>query len=192
VSAHIDGVPFHSQNWHALVNGSDIEIFAYQPVVRISVTPAGLLELPLDTPSFLAVVDSGNTHNLAIREQHLEDWANLDLKELPMLAMKARVTGIGSQREWRPLYEAEVWLHPFPLEQRRLPLRLEIDGGIICYSTVRSQTNKAKKKTRMARSLGPRLPLLGGRAFTVQGLGVSIDYQNLKVTIGRQGAGSSH
>jgi hypothetical protein len=144
-------------------------------VVWVSVTKAGLSQLPPDAPQLLAVLDNGNNHNLAIKEEHLVDWATLFVQDLPKLAVQVRVRSVRGE-ELLPVYEADVWLHPFPKGSDLLPVNLEIDGGIICYTKSKVQKSKTL-------SAGPRLPLLGGLALRSQGLRVLLDYAKLRIRI---------
>jgi len=175
VAIHVDDCPFFETKQRVKAGETQVEVLPLQPVVWVSLTPAGLNELPHDTPQLLAVLDTGNNHNLAIKEEHLRDWAALSLEDLPKFAVQARVRSVGGE-QWMPVYEADVWLHPFPIDARLAPINLEIDGGIVCYR---------RSKGRKAVSLGPRLPLLGGLGLRSQGLRVLLDYGRLRLKIER-------
>jgi hypothetical protein len=176
---HVDDCPFFEGKQRVRAGGSDVDLLPLQPVVWVSVTRAGLSELPPDTPQLLAVLDTGNNHNLAIKEEHLVDWANLFVDDLPKRAIQARVRSVRGE-DLIPVYEADVWLHPFPQGRDLPPLNLEVGGGIVCYRIA-----KAKKSRTL--SPGPRLPLLGGLAFRSLGLRVLLDYGKLRVRIERPG-----
>jgi hypothetical protein len=175
VAIYIDDCPFFEAKQKVKVGGAEIEVLPLQPVVWVSVTRAGLSELPPDAPQLLAVLDTGNNHNLAIQEAHLIEWAKLSPEDLPKLAMQARVRSVRGE-ELIPVFEADVWLHPFPKGTDLPPLNLEVDGGIVCY-------RKAKTKKSKAPSPGPRLPLLGGLAMRSRGLRVTLDYNRLRLRI---------
>jgi hypothetical protein len=175
VAIHIEDCPFFETKQKVRVGENEVEVLPLQPVVWVSVTRAGLSELPPDTPQLLAVLDTGNNHNLAIKEEQLTDWAKLFVTDLPKLAMQARVRSVRGE-ELIPVYEADVWLHPFPKRTDLPPLNLEVDGGIVCYT-------KPKGRKSRASSPGPRLPLLGGLALRSQGLRVLLDYRRLRLKI---------
>lgn len=175
MAVRIDNCPFFETKQKVKVGETEVEVLPLQPVVWVSVTRAGLSELPPDTPQLLAVLDTGNNHNLAIKEEHLIDWATLFVGDLPKLAVQARVRSVRGE-ELIPLFEADVWLHPFPKSTGLQPLNLEVDGGIVCY-------RKARARKSRPLSPGPRLPLLGGLALRSRGLRVLLDYGKLRLKI---------
>jgi len=175
VAIHIEDCPFFETKQKVRVGENDVEVLPLQPVVWVSVTRAGLSELPPNRPQLLAVLDTGNNHNLAIKEEQLTDWAKLFVTDLPKLAMQARVRSVRGE-ELIPVYEADVWLHAFPKRSDLPPLNLEVDGGIVCY-------RKPKARKSRVPSPGPRLPLLGGLALRSQGLRVLLDYRRLRLKI---------
>jgi hypothetical protein len=168
VTIQINDCPFFETKQRVKVAESEVEVLPLQPVVWVGLTRAGLSELPPDTPRLLAVLDTGNNHNLAIKEEHLVDWATLVPDDLPRFALQARVRSVAGE-QLMPVYEADVWLHSFPKDTGLPPLNLEVDGGIVCY-------RKPKARKSKTLSLGPRLPLLGGLALRSQGLRVALDY----------------
>src|SRR6266851_6577255 len=91
VTIQIDHCPFFETKQRVTVGETDVEVWPLQPVVWISLTQAGLSELPPGTPRLLAVLDTGNNHNLAIKEEHLVNWARLVPEDLPRFALQARV-----------------------------------------------------------------------------------------------------
>jgi hypothetical protein len=175
VPVYIDDSPFFETKQKVHAGGTEVELLPLQPVVWVSMTRAGSSALPPDTPQFLAVLDTGNNHNLAIKEEHLADRAKLFLDDLPKLAVQARVRSVRGE-ELLPVFEADVWLHPFPKRVAVSPLNLEIDGGMVCYRKSRARKSRTP-------SPGPRLPLLGGQAMRSRGLRVSLDYGRLRLRI---------
>ena len=74
VPAHVVALPFGDTLRVLDVHGVRVSVFAYEPTVWVSVTRAEVNTLPADAPRFPAVVDTGNTVALNIREEHLTAW----------------------------------------------------------------------------------------------------------------------
>ena len=52
----------------------------YQIVVMVSIAANRVIEFPSDAPRFPAVLDTGNNHNFAIRQEHFARWTVLTLR----------------------------------------------------------------------------------------------------------------
>jgi hypothetical protein len=76
--------PFHNLQQAIAVLGVNVTIFAYEPVVSVSITRPEVTVLPADAPRFLAVVDTGNTLACNIREEHLTAWTGLAAADFPL------------------------------------------------------------------------------------------------------------
>src|SRR5262245_35913416 len=112
-------------------SGESVRVKPYQIIVRVSVSLRTLLEWDAHTPSFPAIRDTGNNHNLSISRRHLQRWAGLQLEALPAIrTMRERQQEI-------PLHAASVWLHRNRPGERTLkdqrPYALELVEGIAIY-----------------------------------------------------------
>jgi hypothetical protein len=102
-------------------------------------------------PRFPAILDTGNNHNFAIREEQLRSWARI-----PSLEPRQYITVQGRPV---PLINARLWL--FPNEpgsvalSSRSPIRLAMAEGIAVFPE--DLPNSA------------RLPILGLRAIVNNG-----------------------
>ena len=149
----------------------ETETFADAPTGRAAVRPfqivawvsLGLDEsLGSDAPRFPCILDTGNNHNFAIQEDHLEQWAGLSLRDSQRLGTVL----LGEEELPLPLVRAAAWLHSNKPGQRdahvsRTPFRIEMPQGIIVYP--RGVPTSA------------RLPILGMRAIVRNNLRLTID-----------------
>ena len=55
------------------------QVMPYQIVVMVSIAASRVLELTSDSPRFPAVLDTGNNHNFAIRQEQFARWTGLTL-----------------------------------------------------------------------------------------------------------------
>jgi hypothetical protein len=144
-----------------------IGIRPYQIVVWVSLSLQRVLELDPATPRFPVLLDTGNNHNFAIREDHLVRWAGLQPPTLP-----ATNTIIVSGWEI-PLLGANVWIHPNRPGQmgpsERLPVRLNLPRGIAVYP--QGVPNPF------------RLPTIGLRALVANNLKLIINCKRREVTL---------
>ena len=143
-------LPFFEDPTSVRVGSRFLEVKPYQIMVWVSLARRKLVVPDPSTPRFPAILDTGFSHNLAIRAEELEAWAGLDARLLPVLG-RARLNGIPVQ-----LLAAHLWLYRNQPGQRDVvrpdtPFRLELFQGIAVYP--RGAPN------------APRLPLLGLRAL---------------------------
>jgi hypothetical protein len=75
VPVYVRDMPFSDRPRDLAVLGVAVRAFAYEPVVWVSLTPHEVTALPADAPRFPAVVDTGNTLALNIREGHFTAWS---------------------------------------------------------------------------------------------------------------------
>jgi hypothetical protein len=132
------------------------EVMPYQIVVMVSIAASRVLELPADSPRFPAVLDTGNNHNFAIRQEPFARWTGLTLP-------KRGLVNVGGTTI--PLHAANVWIHP----HSGGPFRLRMEEGIAVYPP--EVANPA------------RLPILGLRGLVRNGLIIVIDGKKREVTI---------
>ena len=181
VPIHVREMPFANKKRNESILGLAVDIFAYEPVVWVSVTRPEVIALPPDAPRFLAIVDSGNTVAFNIREDHLLAWTGLKAVDLPPAAT-AKVTDASGKSAHFKRRQAKIWLHPYPEGTGLGTLDLQIAGGILVYEPLQTGQPAAAN----LQPVGPHLPLIGARAFFPLKLEVLIDYKNLRVTIGDQ------
>jgi hypothetical protein len=161
-------LPFFERPTAARIFGQHITIKADQIIVWGSVAPRRQTALPANAARFPAILDTGLSHNFAIREEQLAQWAGVPLPILPVLG-HARAGGVGTN-----VLDADVWLHRNRPGQRdelidRSPFRLQLRRGILVYP--RGTPN------------APRLPLLGLRSLRRAGLQLTIDCRACRVSL---------
>jgi hypothetical protein len=161
-------LPYFDHRTPILVQGQAEEIKPAQIIVWVSISDVGDERLDPSTPRFPAVLDTGLSHNFAIKEDLLDRWARRDRRSFP----KLREITIGGHVV--PLHEAEVWLHPNLPRQRdsfadRAPFPMQLESGVAIYP--RELT------------IAPRLPLIGLRALQWSKLHLAIDCEHCRVSI---------
>ena len=109
-----------------------------------------------DAPRFPAILDTGNNHNFAIRQAHLERWA-------PMILPEAGRVEIGTFII--PLLAANVWIHP------------NRPGRSIRAGNRRSawSCSAASSSIRRTFPIPPGCPILGLRGLIRNSLRLTID-----------------
>jgi hypothetical protein len=157
-------LPYATEHVTEVVRGESVRVRPFQIVVRVSITPLTLLGWDDRIPHFPAILDTGNNHNFSIRRDHLVRGAGLQSDVL-------RVLGAMRERDHRlPLDAATIWLHRNIPRERSVrsesePYPLEVREGITIYPD----------------DIGPRLPVLGLRALTLNRLYLSIDAEHRDV-----------
>jgi hypothetical protein len=99
----INRLPISDQSWNVPTPGGVAEVKPYQMIVLISITDEGIVELPESAPRMPAVLDTGNNHNLAIRQSQVQQWVRLALPEKGQV----QIGGLNV-----PRYAAMIWIHP--------------------------------------------------------------------------------
>jgi len=178
---YVRDMPFSDRLRDLTVLGLGVRAFAYEPIVWVSLTPHEVTVLPTDAPRFPAVVDTGNTLALNIRDSHLTAWTRPGLRaaDLPLAGPPAPVHDASGRVVPLPRRRARVWLLPYPEGSDLAPLDLQPVGGLLVYEgppTLRGQPAGSPP-------VGPHLPLLGARGLIPKGLVVCVDYKHLLVTI---------
>jgi hypothetical protein len=166
-------LPYSGRRTPVLVRGRQIEVKPTQIIVWVSITESGERSLDRNAPRFPAILDTGLSHNFAIKEELLSQWAGIDPRYL------SKLHDISIRGQVVPLHGAEVWLHPNQPGERnqfanRPSFRLWLESGIAVYP----------KDVRAA----PRLPFLGLRGLEWTELQVSIDckYRHLSIRTSRR------
>jgi len=132
------------------------QVMPYQIVVMVSIAAKRVIELPADASRFPAILDTGNNHNFAIRQEQFARWTGLTLPKRGMVNVGGRTI---------PLHAANVWIHPDADD----PFRLRMEEGIAVFPP--DVVNPA------------RLPILGLRGLVRNGLMIVIDGKKTEVTI---------
>ena len=161
----VDRLPYFSDPTFVRAPGESVRVKPYQIIVYVSVSLQALLEWDPRTPSFPAILDTGNNHNFSIRHEQLRRWAGLQPEALPII-------GVMRERQQRiPLHSAAVWLHRNLPGERALkdqePHPLKLEEGIAIYPD----------------DIGPRLPILGLRALTQNQISTAIDPERTRVDL---------
>jgi hypothetical protein len=138
-----------------------LQLKPFQLVIWISLSARGTLQLPANAPRLPAILDTGHNHNLSLREEQLvraglppEAW------EWRGASLKIRDS---SSVEWDiPRLLVDVWLHSnlARFKHHPLPIRLGAHGAA-CYPA-------------QGPVLGPRLPVVGMRAFCLASLALEL------------------
>lgn len=160
----LDRLPISEQGWFVPTPDGAEEAKPYQMIVSVSITDQEVFELPESALRFPAILDTGNNHNFAIRQTHLERWPAI------MLPRKGWIEVGG---HFVPLLAANIWIHPNRAgtnEPRpHSPSLLKLEEGMAVYPP--NIPNPA------------RLPILGLRAIIRNGLKLTIDGAPRELTI---------
>ncbi len=164
----VDRLPFSSRRSTILLGGEEIAVKADQIVLWMSLTEEGASPPVPRSPRFPAVLDTGLSHNFAIREEQLADWAGLYPPLLHMLG-HGRLNGRSIN-----VLAADAWIHRNRPGQRDalpdyLPFPLDFTGGIAVYPRGTPDT--------------PRLPALGMRALRLNGLRLLVEGDRCLVSL---------
>ena len=143
----LDRLPISVRDDFTFVGSEGVDLKANEIIVWVSLSVRTAPELKPGTVRFPAILDTGHTHYLSIREQQLTRWAGLRPEMLRLLGHVRQ----GGRR--LPLHAANLWLYRNVQGERdrlqdKPPQLLEIDRGIAVYP------DEAKF---------PRLPLVGMR-----------------------------
>ncbi len=132
---YVRDMPFSDQSKEVTILGIKVKVFAYEPIVWVSLTPPDMIVLPPDAPKFPALVDTGNTLSLTIQESHLTAWTRPALRavDLPLASGPRPVHDASGKVVALSRREATLWLHPYPEGTKRAPLDLEVSGEILVY-----------------------------------------------------------
>jgi hypothetical protein len=163
----IDALPFFAHPMTFDVGSGQISIPALAPFVWVSLSrpsaaaPTGV--------SFPAVIDTGCSSALIIREEHLALLGTPRATFPVFPGPLAPGTTSAGGTVFRPRVQAKLWLDASPLKVLA-PLDLEINCGVSVHLSTPGEREVP--------------PLLGARAFRETGLAVSVDYRQLRTTIG--------
>jgi hypothetical protein len=124
--------------------------------LTVSIAAKTTIDLSDDAPRFPAVLDTGNNHNFAIRQDQLARWTGLSLPKRGLINVGGRTI---------PLYAANVWIHA----DSGTSFCLWMEEGIAIYPP--DVANPA------------RLPILGLRRLLRNGLRIVIDGKKLDIAV---------
>jgi hypothetical protein len=166
--AILQELPYFNRRTTVLIGGREEIVKPTQIVIWVSITDIGQDEVDPATPHLPVILDTGLTHNFAIKEEHLTRWAGLDPRSL---SKRHEITIKGDAV---PLHQAEVWLHPNRPGERdrftdRPPFRLRLEHGIAVYPR--------------GMPAAPRLPLLGLPALEWSNLYLMVDCEHRRVRL---------
>lgn len=163
----VDRLPFFERPTTLLAAREPVSVKADQIILWMSLGEDTRTE-ELPARPFPVVLDTGLSHNFAIREEQLIEWAGLYPPLLAVLG-HARLGG-------RPanLLAAKAWIYRNQPGQRdaltdHRPFPLEMADGIAVYPRGAPDT--------------PRLPALGLRALRLAGLQLHIDGERSRVSL---------
>ena len=162
----LDRTPFPDTPAELVVRGERVRVRSDQIIVWIGLTlERAKAPNPLAVP-FPAILDTGHTHNLAIHERHLREWAGL---RPDVLAERGAVRHRGQRLSLRI---ANIWVHPNRRGTRELaeggtPHLIVARKGIAVYPG----------------DDFPRLPILGLRAIAENALTLTIDGRRRTATL---------
>jgi len=161
----VDRLPYADQPAASNVRGEAIRVKPFQILVQVSIGLRSLPDWDPRTPTFPAIMDTGNNHNLSIRRGQLLRWAGLNPEALTILgALRERGQRVA-------LHAARLWLHRNKPGHSDLlgrePCPLRVEEGIAIYPD----------------ETGPRLPILGLRTLTQNELLCLLDGRRKRVTI---------
>jgi hypothetical protein len=152
----LERLPIAEEGWRVPTPDGAEDVFPYQIVVRVSITPDDIPVCPPDAPAIPAILDTGHNHNFAIRREHWDRWIRWTPRRIGQINVGGSIV---------PLFAARLWIHPNregtvePSGQGARALR--VDRGIAIYPT--SLRNPA------------RLLILGVRALIRNKLRLTID-----------------
>lgn len=150
----LDRLPYDDEPTLLSFHGGTVQVRRHQIIVWVRI----------EGWVFPAALDTGHSHNFSIPERHLKGWAGIDAL--------TRIGSVEVNRVLLPQYEADIWIHHNhrgTREPKGEASLLRMDEGI---TVVPEGTPGA-----------PRLPLLGLRAITQNGLTLIIDGGRREVTL---------
>jgi len=161
----LDRLPIPEHESIVYVGEERIRVRASQLIVWMSITLRNVDGLADHVPRFPVILDTGHSHYFAIQEQHLTRWAGFRRGQL---SIQRYIRHLGQRL---PLLGAKLWLH-----------------------SNRTGTTECSEKYRQMESMPgialfpnsgnfPRLPLLGLRAVTVNHFYLSLDGEQLSLTM---------
>jgi hypothetical protein len=143
------------------VQGQDLTIRPFQIMLWACLTPTNQFTPPSAAHRFPILVDTGHTHNFSISEKHLRNWARLKVKQFLKYPNPVMVNDASGNNHQMPLYDGCLWL--LPNNNSTSPFRVDLDGGFTLFP-------------ENLGVLGPRIPLLGGRALSTAKFILTVDY----------------
>jgi hypothetical protein len=170
-------LPYFDHRTSVRVGAATIDFVPFQIVVWVSFAPDGASTPLAGAPRFPAVLDTGFSGTFAITPGHLRRWAGIEWRTLPF-DPRVRLQYHGVEVPHR---RGNLWLYPNQYGWRDLiephipPLLLELPG-IAVYGD-----GEQVGATATSRLIGPRLPLLGLRALTMNRVQLNIDTPNRAV-----------
>jgi hypothetical protein len=148
-------LPYFSEKTSVTVRNRVVEVKAFQIIVWVSISGEKSLAWDPRLPKIPAILDTGSTHNFALTESQLKEWAGIHAASL------SEVGRIKIEGRKAPLRSAGLWLR---MDDE--PFQLNIKEGIAVFD-----------------GDWPRLPILGLRALTDNKLQTFIYGDTKQVTI---------
>lgn len=162
----LNRMPFLPESGEIVVRGERVLIRADQIVVWVSLSHRSRKEPDSAANAFPAILDTGHNHTFSIHERHLSHWAGLSNHRLES---RGSVRDRGQQIALRLV---NLWIHPNQRGKRDeladvAPFRLDAKLGIAVYPG----------------GDFPRLPLLGLRAISENGLVLNVSGPRREATL---------
>jgi hypothetical protein len=159
-------LPYLETRSTVAIRNREEPIKPHQIVLWVSLAEIEQREFSRDTPRFPAILDTGFSHNFAIREDHLIRFAGI------RPAYLRKIGDIRVNNTAASLHQADVWLHRNQPGKRDAvsntpPFCLELGHGVIVYPAGAPDA--------------PRLPVLGLRSMKWAGLHLAIDCERCQV-----------
>jgi hypothetical protein len=161
----LDRLPIPMTRTPVFVGAESVHLKEAEIIVWISLAPAKAVTWNPTTPRFPAILDTGNTHNFAIQEQHLIRWAGIRPE---MVRLLGHIRHAGQRI---PLRAINLWLHRNEPGQSAVSTSqhlLVLPRGIAVYPDGVNY---------------PRLPLVGFRAILSNSLHLAIDGEQKVVNL---------
>lgn len=163
----LDRMPVSELATEVVVRGQRVRVRRNQIIVWVTIKFSQQEGRNPRVAPFPAILDTGYTHTFAIQERHLVEWAGLTPDVLPV---------IGAAREQGrrvSLHATDIWVHRnHPGSHDRLtadrPYPVSAVQGIAVFPTGLDF---------------PRLPLLGLRAITENGLVLKVNGHRREATL---------
>src|SRR5262245_5850141 len=144
-------LPYHDEITPITAAGVTEQVYAYQIIVWVSVTPVEQFELPADARRFPAILDTGLNDNFAIAPVHLRAWAGLHWNALPEEGVNRFYGSVPV-----PTRRAYLWVYPNQYDQRdwidllRPAVQVELTDGITVYGNGEQVGSDARTRTLRA------------------------------------------
>jgi hypothetical protein len=175
-------LPYFEMETSVVFDSTRLTIYAHQIILWVGIAKVGEVTPPADLKFFPAILDTGHNHNFAISPHQLRHWSGIAWQTLPLER--------GEEKKYQnvpvPHRRANIWVRPNQPGSRDSPdpalppVLMELDKGIAIYGDKEQVGVKATTNL-----VGPRLPLVGLRAITVNRTKLEVDSVKLSVWLHR-------